>query len=49
VKLLQHVLTVEQKTPVVRGKLESVTVRLGRLSGTPWKELQHERWAKLFE
>jgi hypothetical protein len=49
VKLSQHSLTVEQKPPVVRDKLESVMARLDRLRDVPWKELQHERWAKLFE
>ena len=40
---------VKQKPAAARVKLEFVMTRLKRLNDAPWNELQHERWAKLFE
>jgi len=48
-RLSQHSLTIGQKPSAVRDKLKSVMMRLHRLEGAPWQELQHERQTKLFE
>ena len=48
-------LEVEQRSPLVKNKLDSIMVRLDRLcleedSDNPlWDDNEHERWAKLFE
>ncbi|KAF9784547.1 hypothetical protein BJ322DRAFT_851719 [Thelephora terrestris] len=42
-------LKLQEKPLAVRIKLESVVAQLNRLRDAPWKELQHERWAKLFD
>ena len=34
---------------MLRNKLEFAIARLNRLEDASWIELQHERWAKLFE
>jgi hypothetical protein len=39
----------EQKPSAVRAKLESVVAQLNRIRDAPWKEVQHEWWAELFE
>ncbi|KAF9784529.1 hypothetical protein BJ322DRAFT_851232 [Thelephora terrestris] len=42
-------LKLQEKPPAVRVKLEFVVAQLERLRNAPWKELQHERWAELFD
>ena len=47
--LTKTLLTIEQKPSVVTNKLEFIISRLNRLEDASLNEIQHERWAKLFE
>ena len=48
-------LTLEQRSPPAKNKLDSIMARLGRLCSEEdgnnplWDDNEHERWAKLFE
>ena len=51
----RYLLTLEQKSPSVKNKLDSIMARLDRLfseeddDNTLWDDNEHKRWAKLFE